>query len=91
MQKRHRKNSVFRPTGSASGLRPAPVIIRVMNPAAFSGKGSIIMLEVADENAALRAARLIARETGRCVSVHHSDMALIETIPPLIFIEGRNP
>ncbi len=42
-----------------------------------SGKGSIIVLEVADEDAALRAARLIARETGRCVSVHYADMALI--------------
>lgn len=81
MQKRLKRNSVDRPAGSIVGTRSAPIIICVLNPAAFSGKGSIIVLEVADEDAALRAARLIARETGRSVSVHYADMALIETIP----------
>jgi len=43
--------------------------------------GSIIVLELADEVAALRTARKIARETGRCVTVRDANMALIETIP----------
>ena len=44
------------------------IIIDVSNPAAFSGKGSIIVLEYTDEGAALKAARKIAEETGRSVT-----------------------
>jgi hypothetical protein len=47
----------------------APVIIiHVSNPAAFSGKGSIIVLEYTDEGAALKVARKIAEETGRSLA-----------------------
>jgi hypothetical protein len=33
------------------------IIISALNPTAFSGKGSIILLEYADEDAALKLAR----------------------------------
>lgn len=79
MQKRRR--GVSRYAGSVTAARPFSIIVCVSNPAAFSGMGSIILLELADEDAALRAARIIARETGRCVTVRYADMALIETIP----------
>jgi len=46
--------------------------------------GSSIVLEFAEEDAALRAARKIARETGRCVTVRDAEMALIDTIPVAI-------
>jgi hypothetical protein len=59
----------------------APIIIQVANPTAFSGRGSIIVLKQTDEDAALKVARKIARETGRAVTVRRADMALIETIP----------
>jgi hypothetical protein len=57
------------------------VIIHVSNPAAFSGKGSIIMLEYTDEDAALKVARKIAEETGRSVTVRREDTGVISSIP----------
>ena len=57
------------------------IIIDVSNPAAFSGKGSIIVLEYADEVAAMEAARKIALETGRRVTVRTEDMRVIGLIP----------
>jgi hypothetical protein len=56
-------------------------IIDVSNPAAFSGKGSIIVLEYTDEDAALKVARKIAEETGRSVAVRREDMRVISLIP----------
>jgi hypothetical protein len=50
--------------------RKAPlIVINVANPTAFSGKGSMIVLECSDEEAALGLAQKIARETGRRVTV----------------------
>ena len=57
------------------------IIIDVSNPAAFSGKGSIIVLEYADEVAAMEAARKIALEIGRRVTVRTEDMRVIGMIP----------
>jgi hypothetical protein len=57
------------------------IIIDVSNPAAFSGKGSIIVLEYRDEDAALKVARKIAEETGRSVTVRREDMRVISSIP----------
>ena len=64
------------------------IIINVSNPAAFSGKGSIIALEYTDEIAAMKAARKIALETGRSVTVRTEsvtvrteDMRVIGMIP----------
>ena len=82
MRKRRRGAVIVsRPSGSAIGRQSAPVTVCVLNAAAFSGMGSIIVLELADKVAALRTARKIARETGRCVTVRDANMALIETIP----------
>lgn len=59
-----------------------PFIINVLNQAAtFSGRGSIIVLQYADEDAARNVARKIAQETGRIVTVRGKDMRLIDTIP----------
>lgn len=57
------------------------IIINILNPAAFAGRGSIIMLELVDEAAAMRVARRIALETGRAVVVWREDMSAIATIP----------
>ena len=60
--------------------RSEPIVIEVSNPSAFSGRGSVIVLELADEAAAERLAQKIARETGRSVIVRGADLAEIETI-----------
>ncbi len=39
-----------------------PIVIEVSNHSAFSGRGSIIVLELADEAAAKKLAQKIARE-----------------------------
>jgi hypothetical protein len=59
------------------------IIISVSNPAAFSGKGSVIFIEPTDEDAALKVARKIALETGRLVTVRDEAYRLISTIPPV--------
>jgi hypothetical protein len=59
------------------------IIISVSNPTAFSGKSSIILLEYTDEDAALKVAREIARETRRLVTVQGEDNRLIDMIPPV--------
>ena len=64
-----------------SEVRTPPILIHISNPTAFSGQGSVIVLELADEDAALKIAHQIAHETGRCVTVRDADEALIETIP----------
>ncbi|MGX1353008.1 hypothetical protein AB7M49_006617 [Bradyrhizobium elkanii] len=56
------------------------IIINVSNPAAFSGKGSLIVLEYTDEDAARKVARKIALETGRSVTIRSEDMRVIDTI-----------
>jgi hypothetical protein len=56
------------------------IIIDVSNPAAFSGKGSIIVLEYTDEDAALKVARKIAEETGRSVTVRREDMRVMISV-----------
>ena len=60
--------------------RIEPIVIEVSNPSAFSGRGSVIVLELADEAAAERLAQKIARETGRSVTVRGADLAEIKTI-----------
>jgi formate-dependent phosphoribosylglycinamide formyltransferase (GAR transformylase) len=57
-----------------------PFTINVSSPAAFSGQGSLIVLEYTDEETAMKVARKIARGTGRRVTVH-GDMGVIDTIP----------
>ena len=62
-------------------MQNAPLIINVSNPVAFEGKGSIIILEYTDEDAARKVARKIASETGRSVTIRREGMCVIETIP----------
>ncbi|MBR0799798.1 hypothetical protein JQ615_30945 [Bradyrhizobium jicamae] len=57
------------------------IILTVSNPAAFSGKGSVIVLEYTDERAAEKAARKIASETGRSVTVRDENSRVTEIIP----------
>lgn len=61
-------------------MKPALVVIEVSNPAAFSGQGSIIMVELPDEDAATRLARKLAHETGRRVIIRNAEMGIIEII-----------
>jgi hypothetical protein len=61
-------------------VKPALVVIQVSNPAAFSGQGSIIVVEMPDEDAATRLARKLAQATGRRVTVRNAEMAIIEII-----------
>lgn len=57
-----------------------PIVIEVSNHSAFSGRGSIIVLELADEAAAKKLAQKIARETGRSVTVRGADFAIIQPV-----------
>ncbi|OSJ36818.1 hypothetical protein CT676_41820 [Bradyrhizobium sp. MOS001] len=61
--------------------KPPHIVVEVRNPSSFSGRGSIIVLELADEDAARKVAQQIARETGRSVTVRGEDMAVIDVIP----------
>lgn len=61
------------------------IIIEVRNPNAFSGQGSLILLEYANEEAAMKVARKIASETGRSVTVRSDDMQVIDAIPATIY------
>lgn len=61
-----------------------PFIINVLNPAAFSGKGSLIVLEYTDEETARKVARKIALETGRSVTIRTEDMRIIDTFPAAV-------
>jgi hypothetical protein len=68
------------PARSAMSAKLPPLIIHVANPD-DSKQGSVIMLELADENEAIKVAQKLARETGRCVTVRDAKLAVIETIP----------
>ncbi|WP_461333004.1 hypothetical protein [Bradyrhizobium embrapense] len=48
-----------------------------MNPDAFAGKGSIIVLECASADTAMKVATKIAQETGRHVIVRDDEMNVI--------------
>jgi Tfp pilus assembly protein PilP len=61
--------------------KPDPIIIQVLNPGAFSGRSSLIVLELMDQAAAVKVARRIADETGRGVAVRDARMDVIEIIP----------
>ncbi|WP_194459814.1 hypothetical protein [Bradyrhizobium sp. CCBAU 53421] len=65
-------------------------IVNISNPRAFSGNGSIIMLELTDEHAALRVAAKIASETGRTVTVRNENMEVIGRLGRPPSIEARS-
>jgi Tfp pilus assembly protein PilP len=56
------------------------IIIQISSPDA-SKQGTLIMLELADGDEAIRVAQTLAQETGRRVTVRDAKLALIETIP----------
>jgi hypothetical protein len=56
------------------------VTIEVLRPEAFSGKGSVIFIELLSDQQTLEVAKNIAAETGRCVVVRDENMNVIETI-----------
>ena len=43
--------------------------------------GSVIVLDLADEDEAITVAQKLARETGRCVTVRDATLVLIKIIP----------
>jgi len=51
--------------------------VELANPEFFDGRGSIIVLELADEESAMRMAELIARDTGRAVRVRNAENELV--------------
>ena len=55
-------------------------IIHLASPDS-SKLGSVIMLELSDEDEAMRVAQKLARETGRRVTVRDAKFSVIETIP----------
>ena len=55
-------------------------IIQISSPV-VSKQGSVILLEQADEDEAIRVAQKLAQETGRRVIVRDAKLSLIETIP----------
>jgi hypothetical protein len=57
------------------------ITLNVSNPSSFSGKGSIIILEYTEAAAAMKAARKIATEMRRSVTVKDEDGRVIATVP----------
>jgi hypothetical protein len=60
--------------------KPLPHIIHISS-GGISKQGSIILLELADDDEAIQVAQKLALETGRRVTVRNARLALIETIP----------
>ena len=57
------------------------ITLNVSNPASFSGRGSIIILEYTEAAAAMKAARKIATEMKRSVTVKDDHGRVIATVP----------
>jgi hypothetical protein len=62
------------------GQKPFHHVIHVSRTD-FSKLGSVIVLDLADEDEAIKVAQKLARETGRRVTVRDAASILIETIP----------
>ena len=63
-----------------AAMKPLPHIIHISS-GDISKQGSIILLELADDDEAIQVAQKLALETGRRVTVRNAELALIETIP----------
>lgn len=57
-----------------------PIVIEIANTTAFDGRGSVILVEYEDDEAAVRAAHKIAEETGRSVKVTNTETGQTEII-----------
>jgi hypothetical protein len=51
--------------------------IEISNPSFYAGQGSIIVLELADDAAALRVAHQIALDSGKAVRVRNAEMDVV--------------
>jgi hypothetical protein len=60
-------------------MKPLSIIVDIGNVDA--SRRGIIVLDLADEEAALKVAHKIADTTGRSVTVRYADMIEIQTIP----------
>ena len=60
--------------------KPLQHFIQISNPDALKRAG-VIVLDLADEEEALKVARNVALATGRRVTLRDGRLALIETIP----------
>jgi hypothetical protein len=60
--------------------KPLRHLIHVSSPD-VSKLGSVIVLDLADEDEAIKMAQKLARETGRRVTVRDATLVLIKTIP----------
>jgi hypothetical protein len=66
--------------GFAMSQKPLRHVILVSSPD-VSKLGSVIVLDLADEDEAIKMAQKLARETGRRVTVRDETLVLIKTIP----------
>jgi hypothetical protein len=60
---------------------PAPFILHVFKSKDGFRKESLVLLEKTVEDEAIRLAKILAEETGRCVTVRDGEFILIKTIP----------
>jgi hypothetical protein len=60
--------------------KPVRHVIQISSPD-VSKLGSVIVLDLADEDEAIKVAQKLARETGRRVTVRDATFVLIKTIP----------
>jgi hypothetical protein len=63
---------------------PCPIVIHLSSREPISGRGSFIVPEAADEEAAVGIAQKPARLTGRRATVRDAQQALIEAIPAAV-------
>jgi hypothetical protein len=56
------------------------MIVELSDPDFFGGRGSVIVLELADKDVAIRMAEALARDTGRAVRVKNADKELVRFI-----------
>jgi hypothetical protein len=69
-----------RRAGSAMSEKPLRHVIHVSSPD-VSKLGSVIVLDLADEDEAIKIAHKLALKTGRRVTVRDATLVLIKTIP----------
>ena len=69
-----------RRAGFEMSQKPLRHVIHVLSPD-VSKLGSVIVLDLANEDEAIKMAQKLARETGRRVTVRDETLVLIRTIP----------
>jgi hypothetical protein len=69
-----------RRAGSAMSEKQVHHLIHISSPD-VSKVGSVIVLDLADEDEAIKVAEKLARETGRRITVRDATLGLVKTIP----------